>query len=324
MNPIFLKNEDQIDLFFRRGMEITDKTKHIAKLEHISYYRLKEFAKPYSVVTMYGEVPVLKYKDISFDDVVKRYYQDKNLRINLLHAIEKIEVSIKRNISYILGKRYGAFGYLNFSLWANKNENSKFKLEKEQFYFKRDLLKVLSKSSMPDLANGNNLNEDGFPSVWIATEILMFGSLVHLISLMSKRNQKELAQFYNCTIKELLSWLKCLNFARNICAHNSNIIDIQLQTKPVVRKAWSKKYLYSVSDKSGNKVVTNRISVIILIVITLVKEINNKYRWKPIRSNLASICKDNDIIKADKNANLLGFANSRTALDLQSFSLGNL
>lgn len=70
--------------------------------------------------------------------------------------------------------------------------------------------------------------------------------------------------------------------------------------------------------------VTNRISVIILIVITLVKEINNKYRWKPIRSNLASICKDNDIIKADKNANLLGFANSRTTLDLQSFSLGNL
>lgn len=119
---------------------------------------------------------------------------------------------------------------------GNKKENSKFKLEKEQFYFKRDLLKVLSKSLMRDLANGNNLNEDGFPSAWIATEILIFGSLVHLINLMSKRNQKELAQFYNCTIKELLSWLKCLNFARNICAHNSNIIDIQLQTKTVVIK----------------------------------------------------------------------------------------
>lgn len=118
MNPSFFKSENQIDLFFRRGMEITNKTKHISKLEHISYYRLKEFAKPYSVVTMYGEVPVLKYKDISFDDVVKRYYQDKNLRINLLHAIEKNEVSIKRNVSYNLGKRYGGFGYLNFSLWA--------------------------------------------------------------------------------------------------------------------------------------------------------------------------------------------------------------
>lgn len=63
---------------------------------------------------MYGEVPVLKYSNITFDDIVKRYYQDKNLRINLLHAIEKIEVSIKRNVSYILGSRYGAFGYLDF------------------------------------------------------------------------------------------------------------------------------------------------------------------------------------------------------------------
>ncbi|WP_371732425.1 hypothetical protein [Streptococcus salivarius] len=114
----------------------------------------------------------------------------------------------------------------------------------------------------------------------------------------------------------MLSWIKCLHFTRNICAHNSNIIDIQLQTKPVVRKNWSNKYLCTVSDKSGNKVITNRISVIILIVITLVKEINYKYRWKPIRSNLASICKVNNVIKADKNANLLEFANSRTTLDL--------
>lgn len=320
MDPKFLKVEDQLDLFYRRGMKLTNKKKHIEKLKHISYYRLKEFAKPYSKITMYGEVPVLRYEEISFDDVVRRYYQDKNLRINLLHAIEKIEVSIKRNISFILGKRYGAFGYLDFSLWANKNDNSKFKLEKEQFYFKKDLLKTISKSSLSDLKNDSNLNRDGFPTVWIVTELLMFGNLVHLIELMSKKNQRELADYYKCTIKELLSWLKCLNFVRNICAHNSNIIDIQLQTKPLVRNEWSNKYLYTISDELGNRVMTNRISVIVLIVITLVREINDKYRWKPIRSNLASICKDNNDIKANKNANLIGFANSKDALDFQSFA----
>lgn len=130
---------------------------------------------------MYGEVPVLKYSNITFEDIVKRYYQNKNLRINLLHAIEKIEVSIKRNISFILGSRYGAYGYLEFDKWANKKDYKKFELEQKQFYFKKDLLKTVKKSSLSDLGDKRNLNTEGFPTIWIATEILMFGELIHLI-----------------------------------------------------------------------------------------------------------------------------------------------
>lgn len=89
MVPKSLKLEDQLDLFEKRGMILTDKKKNLEKLKHISYYRLKDFAAPYGHITMYGEVPVLKYCDITFDDVVNRYYRDKNLRINLFHAIEK-------------------------------------------------------------------------------------------------------------------------------------------------------------------------------------------------------------------------------------------
>ena len=204
MEPKSLKIEDQLDLFYRRGVFITDKIKALEKLKHISYYRLKDFAKPYSSITMYGEVPVLKYSNITFEDIVKRYYQNKNLRINLLHAIEKIEVSIKRNISFILGSRYGAYVYLE---WANKKDYKKFELEQKQFYFKKDLLKTVKKSSLSDLGDKRNLNTEGFPTIWIATEILMFGELVHLIKIMSTKNQNELAKFYNCSFKELLSWL---------------------------------------------------------------------------------------------------------------------
>ena len=229
MEPKSLKIEDQLDLFYRRGVFITDKNKALEKLKHISYYRLKDFAKPYSSIIMYGNVPVLKYSNITFEDIVKRYYQDKNLRIHLLHAIEKIEVSIKRNISFILGNRYGSYGYLEFDKWANKKDYNKFELEKKQFYFKKDLLKTVKRSSLSVLADRRNLNSEGFPTIWVATEVLMFGELVHLIKIMSTKNQNELAKFYNCSFKELLSWLKCLNFARNVCAHNANIIDINFR-----------------------------------------------------------------------------------------------
>lgn len=107
MNAESISFEKQLDLFSERGMKVNreNKEKNIGKLKTIGYYRLKEFAKPYSDITQSetGEISI-KYNNISFDNIVGRYYQDKNLRMFLLHAIEKIEVSIKTNLAYILGK----------------------------------------------------------------------------------------------------------------------------------------------------------------------------------------------------------------------------
>lgn len=324
MQPSSLSIEKQLELFSSRGLLINDFERNTEKLRHISYYRLKEFARPYAKVEIAGETSVISYQSVSFDDIVKRYYQDKNLRIHLLHAIEKVEVSLKRNLSFILGNRYGAFGYLEFSSWSNRGKFSKYQLEEKQFYFKRDLLKTVAKSSLEDLKNPENFNDDGFPSIWLAAELLMFGNLVYLIGLMSPDNQRKLAKYYDCTPKELLSWLKCLNFVRNICAHNANIIDIQLQTKPILRKEWERLYLVSSYDAAGRKMLTNRLATIILITVALVNRINPKYNWKNIRSSIATICKDSDAEKASKNARLLGFQNAEGALDLRSFALGKL
>ena len=133
----------------------------ITKIQHISYYRLKEFAQPFAKEKD-GSV---FYENITFHEVLGRYYQDKNLRIFLLHALEKIEVSLKTRISNLLGLKYGAFGYLNFSLWANKNKFSKFTIEQEQYRVKQNLLKVLRKSQLRELKNQKNLDADKFPSV---------------------------------------------------------------------------------------------------------------------------------------------------------------
>lgn len=314
MEPQFLDLDNQLDLLESRGVKIFDRKRHLAKLEHISYYRIKEFAEPYSFFQ--GDE---KRYDVSFDAIIRRYYQDKNLRINLLHAIEKIEVSLKRNVSYILGQKCGAFGYLDFSNWANR-EKGKFELEKKQFYFKRDLLKLLEKSSLNDLRNRKNFNSDGFPSIWLATEILMFGNLNSLVELMSKSDKNKLSTCYQCTREELLSWIKLLNFVRNVCAHNSNIIDIKLKTKPKIRNTWRKIYLDQYETASVNQPVGDRLSVIILIVITLVRAINPNYRWNSITNNISAICNADGIEKSERGAKMIGFANSNKALDFQSFA----
>ncbi|HFI0626036.1 TPA: hypothetical protein ACGPBE_001587 [Streptococcus suis] len=44
--PIAWEWEKQIDLFKQRGIDIGDAKLNQEKLQHISYYRLKEFARP--------------------------------------------------------------------------------------------------------------------------------------------------------------------------------------------------------------------------------------------------------------------------------------
>lgn len=234
--------------------------------------------------------------------------------MNLLDAIEEIEVSLKTQISYILGKKYGAYGYLNFNFWVNRKKYSKYIVEKKQYKFKEVLLKILKKTNSFDLKNDNNHDADGFPTVWLAMDAIMFGGLVTMLSIMGNDSLEELSKYYHCSGKELVSWVKCLNFIRNICAHNSNVIDVKLFTTPIIRKEWRKKLCLI---RSGNGAIrtTNRIAIAIYIIVTLVNSINNKYKWDNIQNNLCNLC---DGIQS--RANIMGFVNANDAINLKNLS----
>ncbi|MEX2947713.1 Abi family protein [Staphylococcus warneri] len=142
MEPKALSFNEQVDLFESRGMIISNKDNAIKKIENIGYYKIKEFAHPLSkVVKDENGESIRNYNGVLFDDIITRYYQDKNLRMGLLHAIEKIEVSLKTRISYVIGNANGAFGYLDFSKWCNKKEYCKHYLSYREKAFKRELLK---------------------------------------------------------------------------------------------------------------------------------------------------------------------------------------
>lgn len=304
--PISLSWESQMNTYKQRGMIVRDRD--VEKIKNISYYRLKEFAVPLASYSG-GEV---SYEGIEFQEVLARYYQDKNLRIFLLHAIEKIEVSIKTKISYILGYGYGPFGYLNFAQWSNKKKYTRFEIEKTQFRIKKNLLKTVRKSQLTELKIPENQDNDGFPTVWLGIDLLMFGDIVFILEIMSENNLRRIANYYNCTTAELISWMKCLNFVRNICAHNSNIIDVQLTTKPKSRREWDKLIVMNKESHKGSEFYkpTNRLAIILIIIVTLVNQVNHKYKWNNIRKSVCNLCKEND-----SRARLLGFKNTQSAKD---------
>lgn len=293
---------EQIQLLKKRGMVVNESD--TKTLQKISYYRIKEFA---ASLAMYNkDCQAIDYHGVYFSEILKRYYQDKNLRLNLLHAIEQIEVALKTRLAYLLGKYYGPYGYLDFYRWANREKFSDFQIEKRQYRFKERLLTTVSKSSMPDLKNRRNQNQDGFPTVWLAIDSLMFGGLVTIVTMISKTQLKRLASYFNCSGKEFVFWIKCLNFIRNICAHNSDIIDIKLNTVPVIRKSWLK-YVYIINGRRDNRPI-NRLAIVILVLVTLVGAVNTKYRWTNISNNIRNLCGGND-----NKAKMIGFKDCESA-----------
>ncbi|MBZ5995341.1 Abi family protein [Leuconostoc gelidum subsp. gasicomitatum] len=300
--PDNLDFEHQLSLLESRGMIVPDeeRTGSINKLTTVSYYRIKEFAKPFEVVNDDGKI----YDNLEFSKVLARYYQDKNLRMSLLHAIEQIEVSIKTQLAYALGTRYGAFGYLDFSNWIDRSEFDAFQTLEKQYYFTKELRTSARKSNNADLHNNRNLNTAGIPSVWLGMNILTFGQMCNIIFCSKNEIVREIALNYKCTNKQLISWLGTLNLVRNVCAHNGNLVNISLKTKPILNNELENKIHFT-----DEECPVFKLGVIIVITKIMVRNVNSRYQWDDIRRSLKSLCVKTQLNNRDEMANIIGFKN---------------
>lgn len=269
---------EQVELLESRNMFFEnedDKEKAENTLAIIPYYKLKQFARPFAKKSESGGID---YQNTKFQVVVSRYYQDKNLRLMLLHAIEDIEVAIKTKLAYVLGKPgLGSYGYLSFNLWCDKSEYCKYYLDYKKRDFKRRLKLSMRDSDNPELNEKLKRDNSKYPPVWLMIDLLTFGQVVDLLKLMSKNKLKEIADDFDSTPDILISWLQCVNLIRNTCAHNSNIIDIKLTTTPYLRNEW-KTLLYEYKEGTH----TNRIATPLFVILDMVGHINSKYKFEDI------------------------------------------
>lgn len=292
--PSQLSYEQQVQRLNNLGIKMDEDhpERDIQVLASIGYYKLKEFAMPFNKDSNVS----IHFENLSFKNLLTRYYQDKNLRIEILHAIESIEVKLRTVFAYTLGNRFGAFGYLKFSNWCDRNK-SKFEIEKRQYYFKRDVLKKVRKSRLPDLTYKKNLTDDNFPTVWLVTDALTFGDVLSLLEIMSKNNLQRISHQFDCSPNELLSWLGCLNLVRNVCCHNSDLLDFDFKTKPIIPNAY-KSFIYK-----NQKHYSNKIAVSVFILMQLMKSVNAKYSFLKIEKSFSSVIKHSDHL-----AQQLGFS----------------
>ncbi len=249
--------QEQLEQLIQRGLIVTDTDKALHYLERIGYYRLSGYWFPFRerseiccpLINPNGRKK-FKLGDTDrlvldvfkpgscFQNAVDLYVFDKKLRLLVMDALERIEVGLRVDISHSLGKK-DPFAYLKpdlfFEGFAKKLDEKTGLTEHHQWLTKQAALISRSKEKFIE----HYKNKYGFPlPIWVACEIWEFGTLSTLFAGMTELDQDEIANKYGISNGRILaSWLRSLNYLRNVCAHHSRLWNRNIVDRPQLPSA---------------------------------------------------------------------------------------
>lgn len=107
---------DQIEKLKSRGLLFDNEKKASHYLSNISYYRLRAYTFPFQDNTDPNH-PFIK--KISFEKIIQLYVFDRQLRILLFNALEKIEIAFRTQIIYQYAIQYGSHWHIDTTLFKD-------------------------------------------------------------------------------------------------------------------------------------------------------------------------------------------------------------
>lgn len=229
-NKAPLSFAQQIELLKSRGLNFTDEAKALQYLHEISYYRLSAYFLPYQQV-----------KDVfndgtTFNQIIKTYSFDRELRLLVFDCIERIEVAIRTQIVYCMSTTY------NDSHWHDSRDHFIQPYHNKIGYLVdpyNDFQTIISKAKTarrPEVFIKHyveNYKQPANPPAWMCLELLTMGELSYLYKgLKRNSDRKMIASFFDVHHSVFTSWLHALTYVRNICAHHSRLWNRDLAIEP--------------------------------------------------------------------------------------------
>lgn len=262
---------EQVELLKSRGMEIEDNEEAIFYLSHINYYRLTAYWLPFE-----SDHSTHQFKsNTNFKTVLKLYIFDRELRLLLLDAIERIEVSIRTQWAYHMAHHYGTHSHLNSDLakdFKNWEENLSY-LRKEVERSNERFIKHSIETYLEDL-----------PAIWVVCEIMSFGLLSKWYdNLKPMPTRQAISSTFKINEQVLSSWLRHLTIIRNICAHHSRLWNREFTVTPTPTrtKKLSISQAFIKNSEAGRKIYNS-----FLIILHFMDIISPNHSWRQRLKNL--------------------------------------
>ncbi|MBW2647897.1 MAG: Abi family protein [Deltaproteobacteria bacterium] len=214
---------EQLQLLKDRGMLFRDEDKALSQLQNISYYRLKGYWWDMQIDRINHTFNDNTY----FEDVVERYNFDRQLRLILFDAIERIEIALRTKLIYHLSLSYGSTWYKREELFVDSDKHFEHveQLERE-FGYSQEIFIKDHKRRYP--------NEN--PEAWKILEIASMGTLSKFYKNLDHQlpEKAQIANEMGLNLhSELSSWLESVTYIRNIIAHHSRLWSRNMVKRPV-------------------------------------------------------------------------------------------
>jgi abortive infection bacteriophage resistance protein len=218
-----LTYDEQLSLLESRGLIVPDREVAIRWLSCVSYYRFSAYLYTYRIP---GSDQFRA--GTNFVQIAELYNFDRQLRLRMLDAIERIEVWLRCALTYELAHRCGPFGYLR---------KSSFNKGYDHGFFRKALRTEHRKSTEAFVHHYREkyTGENDLP-IWMATELLTFGTLSMLYSALPLDSKRNIAGMVRLKDNVLSNWLQSVAYMRNLCAHHSRVWNRKLATSPKLLK----------------------------------------------------------------------------------------
>ena len=209
---------EQVERLKQRGLRFDDDTRVRHYLTHIGYYRLSAYWLPFEQPVTNGQSRNHQFQPgTSFDQVLSLYIFDRQLRLLVMDAIERIETAIRTHWAHALATRHGPHAHLDASLFKSPWQHAS------------DIARMagdLQESRETFIAHyRRQYTEPYLPPIWAVVETLSLGALSRWFKATKSTDVKrEVARSLGMpTIEILEQVLHAFTPVRNVCAHHGRL-----------------------------------------------------------------------------------------------------
>lgn len=252
---------EQVALLQRRGMAVADTALAEFWLGQLNYYRLGAYWLPFEAT----HSPHAFKPGTTFEDVLRAYFFDRELRLLVLDAIERIEVSVRTQWAYQLAHLHDPHAHLKPALFDRKHWQANLD----------SMSREVNRSNEVFIKHLLTTYVEPLPPVWAVCEVMSLGLLSRWYdSLQPKATRRAISKAFGLDDDVLQSWLQHLTHMRNTCAHHSRLWNREFTVIPQAPRS-------KPAALAGQFVVgSRRLYNTLLILLYLLDVIAPKHSWR--------------------------------------------
>ncbi|WP_077919263.1 Abi family protein [Spirosoma sp. 209] len=256
-----LTYQDQLNRLKGRGLIVHDDVKALHLLAQVSYYRLSGYWYP-----LLDDKQTHRFKPgATFETGFRLYCFDRELRKLVLAELEKIEVAIRAHMIYVLSHRFGPFWFTDTTLFTDTASHTRTI---------SSLMAEYSRSDEEFIRAFRQKYNDPLPPSWMMLEVASFGSLSMLYkNLNTTIEKRQIASYFGLDDGTFASWLHCIVYLRNVCAHHSRLWNRVMSIQPRIPKNPRKPWLIN------PLVSNNRTYFALSMILFLLSTVNPNHRF---------------------------------------------